>query len=290
MRAGPLSNSKVIALLNRYFVPVYSSNEDTNQTGTAPPEEKSERSRIYNETAQAKLPLGDVNVYVLGPDGHPVDALGVVAAMNVDQLTQMLERVVQRLHTAPGAPVVKPTTISVPPTSASESLVMHLTARRASKGSWGEFPSENWLILSRPEWSTLLPTDAIKVGSSWDFSKEMTARLLTKFYPQTEETSNADRNRIDHASLKATVVSIENGMARARLDGTLKMKHTFYPGKQDNNFVNATLLGFMDFEPDKHRIETFRLVTSKATYGAEDATDFGAALRSMPAGNLPGHN
>ncbi|PYT26627.1 MAG: hypothetical protein DMG57_21075 [Acidobacteria bacterium] len=37
MRAGPLSNTKVIAMLNRYYVPVYSSNEYAGPDGTGPP-------------------------------------------------------------------------------------------------------------------------------------------------------------------------------------------------------------------------------------------------------------
>jgi hypothetical protein len=52
-------------LLNQYFVPVTSRNEETEATGTAPPAEKKERSRIYNEFYAKKLGLGDVLA------GHP---------------------------------------------------------------------------------------------------------------------------------------------------------------------------------------------------------------------------
>ena len=35
MRAGPLSNDKVISLLNAYYVPVFISNEDYDEKGQA---------------------------------------------------------------------------------------------------------------------------------------------------------------------------------------------------------------------------------------------------------------
>ena len=39
MRASSLANDKVISLINRYYVPVYISNEDYARTGSAPADE-----------------------------------------------------------------------------------------------------------------------------------------------------------------------------------------------------------------------------------------------------------
>jgi len=58
MRAGPLSNPRVISLLNGYFVPVYATNEDYKDGGDAPPEEKNEYGRIFQEARQAGLSVG----------------------------------------------------------------------------------------------------------------------------------------------------------------------------------------------------------------------------------------
>jgi len=57
------------------------------------------------------------------------------------------------------------------------------------------------------------------------------------------------------------------------------MKHTFYPGRADNNFVNATVAGYLDFEIAPARVRTLRLVTDHATYGVGT---FGVAVRSLP--------
>jgi hypothetical protein len=60
------------------------------------------------------------------------------------------------------------------------------------------------------------------------------------------------------------------------------MKRAFTPGHDDNNFVRATLLGFINFDTKQREIQTLRLVTTKATYGpGTNDEDFTAVLRSM---------
>jgi hypothetical protein len=62
---------------------------------------------------------------------------------------------------------------------------------------------------------------------TWQLAPALTRKLLTRFYPQTEETSDADRNRIDEAWLRLTVTKTGAGVARARFDGKLRMKHSY---------------------------------------------------------------
>ena len=47
MRAVSLSNNQVISLLNQYFVPVFLSNEDFRDGGSAPPAAKAELRRLF---------------------------------------------------------------------------------------------------------------------------------------------------------------------------------------------------------------------------------------------------
>ena len=102
------------------------------------------------------------------------------------------------------------------------------------------------------------------------------AKLLTHFFPPTENTDVA-KNRIDEQSLRARVDSVQDGVARATLEGRLKMKHPFYH-KDDDKFVEATMVGFVDFEPGKQSVKSFRLVTDKATYGQGT---FAVAVKSV---------
>jgi len=98
MRAGPLSNSKIIALLNRSFVPVYAVNEDYAPKGPAPAEEKAERERIFKEGYEHHWSVGTVHVYVLRPDGHLFGTLHVAEAAHGENLLALLEKAVGELQ------------------------------------------------------------------------------------------------------------------------------------------------------------------------------------------------
>src|SRR5437667_4093939 len=277
MRAGPLSNTRVISLLNRFFVPVYAANEDYRDGGAQPAEEKAEYNRMFNEAHAAKLSVGTVHVYVLSPGGHPIDSLHVATAAKTDWLIDLLERTVEKLNIREGKAVVSPVTQSAPPECASDSLVLHLTSRSLDgRGAWNDFPVEDWIVLDRNEWEKLLPRSQVQVGDSWEVDKRISARLLTHFYPPTEN-NDVSKNRFERQSLKITVVSVQNGLARARIEGELKMQHSFYH-KEDGKVVEATVLGFIDFELSPRNIRSFQLVTEQATYGGGT---FGVAVRSL---------
>jgi len=284
MRAGPLSDNRIINLLNRYFVPVYTSNEDTGPRGRGAQEEIAEHVRIYQQAMHSPCGTGAVYVFILNPQGQVIDGMDVAHANQGDALARMLEKTVQNLHTAPGAALVKPVPQSRPPQHDADAVVLHLIAR-GSKAAfpWRVFPAENWIVLERGEWMDLLPPGHAVVGSSWALSGALARKLLGDFYPQMEILDNsADRNQIESASLKATIVSANKGALQARLDGSLLMKRTFYVHSEDNNYVKATVLGWMTLEPAQHHIVDFELVTKTATYGGDAPEPFNAALSSLP--------
>jgi hypothetical protein len=281
LRAGPLSSPRVVDLLNRYFVPVYVSMEDFEEDGPAPAGEKAELRRIFREAGAAGMSVGTVHVYLLAPDGRPIDTLHVAQATRPGRLVEALERAIRTLHVNEGPPLIPPTAQSTPPDRAPDTLLLHLTARYLHRGgSWNEFPSENWIVLDRGMWSKLLPPDPgpVEVGRSWPIDPAVSARLLTYFYPQTENNDVAT-NRLDRHTLRATVVSTSDGVARVRIDGELRMKHPFYPHRDDDKFVEATILGALDFDIASRRLRSIRLATERATYGTQA---FGVAVRSVP--------
>lgn len=298
--------------MNGYFVPVYLRNQDFAAGGIASPQEKAEKNRIYREALEAGLPAGTVCAYLLTPTARPIDTapLNRPEATDPQRMAEKLTRVVRDLNVTKGGSVVpaKPQSpLRAAAGADTDSLVLHLTARYLHRkgddfvrfdtqsvlgsqkgGNWGDLPSEGWIVLSRPEWLKLLPTtdDAsardIRPGTSWEPDKVVNAKLLNHFFPPTENTDLA-KNRIDELSLIARIESVENGVARARLDGRFKMKHPFYH-KDDNNFVSATLIGYLDFEPGPSRIRSVRLVTDQATYGGDVNSNqfFGVAVRLVP--------
>jgi hypothetical protein len=242
--------------------------------------------RIYNAYASKRLPFGDVHFYILTPDAQPLDGLSVNGLTNRGFI-EVLEKTVRTLRLKPGGAVVTPRPQSVPPSHPTDALVFHVIARGSKAGSYREFPSENWIIFSRDEGKSILPGGPIKPGLTWDVDRKAAVRWLAKFYPQGIETGTAERSRIDRYSLKATVLSVEHGIAYARMDGALLMKRAFTPGHDDNNFVHATMLGFITFDTTHREVQTLRLVTTKATYGpGTDDENFSAVLRSMSPDSL----
>jgi hypothetical protein len=292
----------VVSLLNHYFVPVYARNGDYRPAGGeagAPPEERAEYDRIYREALTAGLSAGTVHVYVLDPAGHPIDSLHVARATDPARLADMLQRAARKLKVSPGLPLVEPCCQSKAPAAAPGSLVLHLTARYLERrgkdyvrmrptlgtersGQWAALPSEDWVVLTPAEVRKLLPAGAIQPGTAWDWDRQGSARLLTHFYPPTENTDVAT-NRLDDQSLRATVLSVEGGVARARVEGRLKMRHPFYH-KDTDEFVEAAVLGLLEFQTGRPAVRSLRLVTEHATYGGRAAArqPFGVAVRSLP--------
>src|SRR5260370_621761 len=140
MRAGPLSDLKVIALLNQYFVPVYADGVYIQHNASVPAEEKAAYRRIFQDLFKfktevegkggEKVSIGSVHAYVLAPDGQPLASQHVAEAANhIDGVIAMLKSTVQKLKTAPGKPLVAPRPQSAPPQPDPDSLVLHLTAR-----------------------------------------------------------------------------------------------------------------------------------------------------------------
>jgi hypothetical protein len=277
MRAGPLSSPEVVDLLNHYFVPVFVSMEDYEDHGAAPAAEKAEYWRIYHTAHAAKMSVGSVHVYIVSPAGEPIATRHVAKAIEPGELKSLLEQVRHDLKTPRGEPLFKPSPQSVPPERARDDIALHLVARYAHQGgSWNEFPAENWLVLTPAQWKKLLPASEQNevVGTSWEIDPAVSTSILTHVYPQTEN-NDLRKNRIDRQSLKATVVAVDDSIIRVRLDGQLRMKHSFYPGRDTEQFVDATILGYFDFERASHRIRAVRIATDPANY---DGQAFGVAV------------
>lgn len=282
LRAGALSNERVIDLLNSRFVSVHVS-LDAYQQGAAPLEERTALQHILDEAQKAKLGVRFTQVYVLAPDGSPIDALRVRDADKQGNLALFLERTAEKLQAAAGKPVVAPSPQFRPPTAPADALVLHLTARYLKdngtepfapqdKGlgeagdSWRALPSEEWLVFDRAEQARLVPAQAAVPGLLWHLDRDLAARLLTHFFPQTPN-SNPAGNVLLQQDLRGQVLQVERDVAQAWIEGSLLMRHPF-ARNEDDDLVRADIIGFMEFESAGKRIRSLRLVTDRATYGS----------------------
>ena len=277
MRAGPLSERRAIELLNQNFVSVYLANDDyMRPEGVAGPEERKELQRIRHEGHVKKLSVGTVHAYVLTPDGHTHDSLHVAAAAQTSAMLAMLKRAIQQFDTKPGMPVVPPEPQALPPAAPRDAAILHLVARGHDRGSWGQFPAENWIVLTRERWAKLLPTGDVAPGQTWELDRDVSARILTYFYPQTEN-NDARIDRIQQYALTAKALTVKDGLVTARIDGFLRMQHAFYPGRKDAQPLGAEVVGVLTYEPG--RPPSIQLATTQAQHGRRPFT---VAVRTLP--------
>ncbi len=294
LRAGPLSDEKVISLLNGYFIPVYAPYTSEETAGVVSTEEEKEIQRIWGESLAKKLGYGMVHVYLLeAGTGSVFDSLGVVKASVTNNLLDLLNRAVEKYKVKPGKPLVKPARQVFPSNVPPNAMVLHLTARDLGRvkleaptvrerdcnvGSWNNFASENSIVLEKAEWTKLLPPAGQK---TWTLPQDVVSKFLVYFYPQIE-ANVVSNHRVNEAPLKASIVSSDQDGIRIRLEGQLTMTRVQDPTAA---FVEAPLVGYVDVDSSKRRIRSFRLMTES---GNCNGRKFGVAVRSVEAEELAG--
>lgn len=319
MRASSLSNRKVIDLLNSCFVPVYVDGTYLQANPDTHAEELAAYRGLFaglhraneqrRESGQSPLSTGTVHAYVFSASGQAIDSRHVAHA-GPASVIEMLQGAAKTLKvTSLDEPIIAPSSQSPRPDCADDALVLHLSARylvpRASSearhniegelvpldanlggersGQWSALPSEDWYVLEKADWMRLLPKVGVAVGDSWQVDDKLTQALLTRFYPTTE-LNDLSKNRLDERFLKLTATAIDGERVRARIDGRLKMKHPFYPGRDDDNFVSATIIGLIEFDLAVPKIHSLQLVTDGATYGSGNHPQpFGVAVELVSA-------
>jgi len=265
--------------LNSSFVPVYLSNVDFEEFGSAAPEERKLRDRIWADARKLKLPSGMDGIYLLDPESGRVLASSDLGKASPEALLAMLDG--QR-KTPPGKALVPPSSQSIPQASAPGALTLHLTARyldgegrvEKDRGDFHEFPAEDWVTLSSDEWRNLLPAE----GESRRVDAAVALRLLTLFHPpDMSVTSDPDgRNSFEEASLRVSRFS----RTYVRIEGRLKMQRSFTQfAKTPPLPIDAVVKGFIEIEPDRSRIRSLRIISEGGRYGNNN---FGVAIRSTP--------
>lgn len=205
--------------------------------------------------------------------------MSIDPAQDPAKMIPFLEGIVAKLNVQPGPPAIAPHPTSRPPAALPpDSLVVHMVSRALVGGSWHNFPSENWIVLSAPEWRQLLPTGAVAPHQSWTIPQPVAVKLAEWVYPQTEEKTGKNRSRVDQADFHLTAVTVQGTLVRARIEGKLRVWHSFYPGGNSPDFAVSDLTGYLDFDTAQPRIQRLRLVTDKAQYVN---TPFAASLVSM---------
>jgi hypothetical protein len=156
-------------------------------------------------------------------------------------------------------------------------VTLHLISRGDARTSWGEFPAENWIVLTEQDWPKLLPMGHVNPGQTWELDRGVAAEILTYFYPQTEN-NDARVDRIQGHSLTGKVLTVKDGLVTARIDGFVRMLHVFYPGRKDAQPLEAEVVGVLTFAPGQP--PSLQLVTTHAQHGQRP---FKVAVWTVPS-------
>ena len=222
---------------------MFTSNEDYyGDTATVPKEERAELERLHREGQAAKKSTGSVHTWLLSPDGKVADTQHVAEAAKTGKLLAALEAMKSKYSATAGKPLVAPAALSRPRAVPAGGGAVHITARREGRGSWGEFPGENWPLFTAEEWRTFTTVPAGKrPGDTWQLDAALSRRILNHFHPQTADCSDKDRNTLEVATLTAAL----QPDGSLRLAGRVLLHRAFYPGRKDLTECSASLEGFV---------------------------------------------
>ncbi|HYE99937.1 MAG TPA: RNA polymerase sigma factor [Planctomycetota bacterium] len=252
LRAGPIADPRVIEGLNARFIPVcYRSNETPED-----PEEAAERREVMREASKAGLVAGSETVYFLeAGTGRPLESIHMCTV----KAQGLLDRIAA-FGAPPGPPVYAPAPKNAPPAFAPGALALHATVRylgrQGSKYSYHAFPAEEWIVLEA--------ASALALTRPGEVDPAVAARLFERLYPVTGNFKGPSANTLLDARLVATPVSPR----WVRLDGHLRMRHPFFPGK-DEREVELDLLGFVERDPQSGRPVAVRMASRRGLYGTE---------------------
>src|SRR5262249_44501849 len=159
--------------------------QDFDDEGAASAEEKAEKARIYRDAVKAGMHAGTVCVYLVSPEGRPMAAAPANENLvyDPDRLAELMLQVVRQLNVVKSTPSIATKAHSPAPRTSDGSLMLHIVARylerkgdvcvpcdvKAVLGTkngrnWANLPSQEWVALSRPEWTSVLPRGEVHVG------------------------------------------------------------------------------------------------------------------------------
>jgi len=271
LRGGPLSDPRVISLLNARFVPIYARSID---------ESDRELARISRDSLRAGFGSGTEYVYFLSPEGRVVDGLHICTIKTPD----LLAKLNQHARGEAGEPLCPPRPQSIAPSTGSR--FVHVTSRyldgkgqvEKGKSDYHAFPAEEWVELAPADETALVPPSDAPLHAAWSVDLAVAARLLSRVYPLTGNMIDPEKNRIQAAGLRATVVAGRRDIAWIRLDGRVSIDHPFVADR-DHRPVESALTGYIEYNRPEKKIRALRLITENAVYGREN---FAVAFRSVP--------
>lgn len=271
MRVGPLSNKQFIKYLHQHFVPVFVSNQEyaAGEHGTT---ELEHLVTIRQKTVAKGMRTATVQIYLLSPDGEPIDIMVVRDALDIRRLMSFMRRNVTAMNVEPGKQLIASQDSDAwIQRSAPKIQPRQLTLRFAAQyRPHQKIMVEDFVTLDQDEWSTFVPP---KDGdANWAIPDKVARKILVRVYPYALNWDH-DTDQIKQVRLVAKVIERNDLETLIALRGELAMTHYRYV-KTSLEAVTSKLTGYVRIAmPEKLGAEQskkpeIRIITEGARFGA----------------------
>ncbi len=191
----------------------------------------------------------------------------VQKAYKPENLAPFLQKIVDDQKLAPrGEEAVRATTAAPRPPAKPTTeggMVLNVWTRfddpKSNRGT-----AQDWIEWMPDEWGTLVPAADAKSGEMRTLPRDAAAKLFQRLYPPTGRWDAHDCE-VAAGRLTATVVAVEDGEVRLRLEGEAELKYPIVD-KQVNGRVTAHLIGAARYDPARRAFTSFALASESAEY------------------------
>lgn len=264
MRVSSLSNSRIIELVSKYFVPALVSRDDY-QRDPRSADEKAELLRLDRERARRGLKGGNVNVFLIAPNGDVLATQPVQLAFKPENLLPLLEKFIAEQKLGPRSEEAIRSSAAKPTedkkTKNEEGRFVHIWTRLDTGGNQGL--SNDRVELTPAQCKAFLPPADAKPGTSWNIPEEIAHKLYQYGYPPGPNWITQDC-KVMKGTLKATLAAESDGEARIQLEGEMELK---YPvGKPTEGRITARFVGVARTDRKKQTLASLALVSEQADY------------------------
>jgi len=273
MRVSSLSDSRILEMINDFYIPV-SLSRDRYQSEPLGDKDLAILETVDYQSEQRGLDRGRVCVYILDSEGDVLDSLRVERALDPEELLPFLGSVVVKANPTRATRtelLARRESLQEEPANRFDSpgnqdVILHVATRyEKRRADWGI--SEDWIKLSRQEWKSWIRLDPnLQVGDSWSASTEATERLLSHFYPPTS-VWDVREGQIREEILVATL--IERGPTEwvIRLQGTLSLSYPFrFEDGGAPGSLTTDIVGYLRYQPETDSIASFKMISTNANY------------------------
>lgn len=288
MRAVSLADARIIETVNSRFIPLFIDYRAPNQ----PAEFMRISLDMDRQIRVATKEKEQIQMAVFRPSGEIVDGWPHAEKWSPDLVYRRLEDIVDREDLQAGDPVF-PETTPASRKSRPDDLVLEITSRfliteeqarlwdpliRAESdrvNTW-EYPPEDlilhrvkapsvdWLVMSKPDWTTLVEPPGGGRASSWRVEGEPALRILRALVPPNELHLLTD-DRLGSFEMTAHRTAREGDRVTIRLAGRIERNHPFW-AEGDDDVAAAHYCGYVEYDTKRKEILSFRLATLDGTY------------------------